>query len=85
MLEVCAGIAEHAPERLSLMTLIGAKDLSPSLYSAPLKRLVEAGFLEDLGRDQDDHRTRWYGPVETPLWSIAVELSDMPTFRQRTE
>lgn len=75
MLEVCSGIAEAFPDRVSLMALVGQSQLSPSVYSSPLRRLVEGGFLHDLGHDPDDHRTRWYLPEPSPLWGAAQELA----------
>lgn len=74
MLEVCSAIAEAFPERVSLMALVGEQALSPSVYSSPLRRLVQGGFLQDLGHDEEDHRTRWYEPQPSPLWEAAKEL-----------
>jgi len=74
MLEVCSAIAEAYPERVSLMALVGEQALSPSVYSSPLRRLVEGGFLQDLGHDEEDYRTRWYEPKPSPLWEAAKEL-----------
>jgi len=76
MLEVCNAIAEAFPGRVSLMALVGERPLSPSVYSSPLRRLVEGGFLRDLGHDEEDHRTRWYEPQPSPLWEAAKELRE---------
>lgn len=72
MLEVCVRIAESSTERVSLVSLIGDSGLSPSLYSAPLRRLAAGGLLEDLGRDQ---RTHWYGRRTSGFWAVALDLA----------
>lgn len=74
MLEVCSAIAESFPGRVSLMALVGEESVSPSVYSSPLRRLVQGGFLRDVGHDEEDHRTRWYEPQPSPLWEAAKEL-----------
>lgn len=74
LLEVCSDIADIFPERICLMGLVGEKELSPSVYSSPLRRLVHGGFLRDAGRDPDDHRTHWYVPEPSPLWDAAKAI-----------
>lgn len=75
MLEVCVKIARQAPDRVSLTSLIGDSELSPSLYSAPLQRLTKSGLLRDLGRS-GDHRTRWYEPAPSKFWELTVDLAE---------
>ena len=74
MLEVCSAIAQEFPDRVSLMVLVGDAEISPSVYTSPLRRLVKGGFLRDVGHNEDDHRTRWYEPQPSPLWEAAREL-----------
>jgi hypothetical protein len=73
-LEVCA-LIERSDDRVNLTTLLGEEDLSPSLYSGPLRRLAGLGLLMDAGEPSDDRRERWYRPTESHLWLAARELT----------
>lgn len=73
VLEVCAALAE-VQDRTTLTALIGASGLSPSLYSVPLRRLRALGLIVDDVRTGDDHRERWFRPIDTRLWATAKEL-----------
>ena len=77
MLEICAQIAENPAKRVSLMSIRGDRDLSPSLYISPLSRLVRVGLLRDVGHEPHDHRTRWYEPAPAQLWAAADEIMRM--------
>lgn len=74
MLEICAALAD-VEDRTNLMTLVDGTGLSPSLYSGPLRRLAGLGLLLDAQRADDDHRSRWYRPVESKLWDAARQLT----------
>jgi len=73
MLEVCAGLS--AVQRTNLTALLGPAGPSPSLYAAPLRRLVDAGLLMLDPQPEDDRRERWYRPTPTDLWRVARELA----------
>lgn len=75
MLEVCRAIGERSPGRVNLASIIGARDVSASLYSGPLRRLHQAGLVIDAPHSDDDHRERWYEPVDLEFWSAAIDLS----------
>lgn len=73
-LEVCA-LVERSDDRVNLTTLLERADLSPSLYSGPLRRLAGLGLLLDAAQPGDDHRERWYRPADSHLWIAAQELT----------
>ena len=73
VLEVSAAIT--AGKRFTLTSLLGDSGLSPSLYSGPLRRLVELGLIADDPQPADDHRERWYRAVKSPLWATARALA----------
>ena len=79
MLEVCVGIAEGAPDRVNLTALLPDSHLSPSVYVAPMKRLLAARFLREDPTGDDDRRERWYRPTKSKLWSAAVDISRVQT------
>ena len=74
MLEVCVKVQE-AGSRTNLSLLVGDSGVSPSLYSVPVHRLVEAGFLIPDPQAGDDRRERWYRPRRSTLWKIAKDLT----------
>jgi DNA-binding MarR family transcriptional regulator len=73
MLEVCASMPS-AGQRTKLSDLADAVDVSLSLCSAPVKRLVALGLLVEDRRPADDHRERWYVVTPSKLWPAAKEL-----------
>ena len=73
MLEICAAMNPN-DGRVNLATLVRDTGLSPSLYAGPLHRLVGLGLLLDDPRPGDDHRERWYLPVQSQLWAAARDL-----------
>lgn len=73
-LEVCA-LIERSQDRVNLTTLLEPVELSPSLYSGPLRRLAGLGLLLDATEPGDDHRERWYRPADSHLWMAARELT----------
>jgi len=75
MLEVCVAIA-RGDDRVCLTQLAAANEVgSPSLYSAPLKRLASLGLLHPDSRTSDNHRERWYARSESALWSAVLEFA----------
>lgn len=76
MLEVCVRIAESDAERVSLTSLLGNTALSPSVYSAPLRRLALGELICDLGHDESDHKTRWYSRQDSSFWATAIEIAE---------
>lgn len=76
MLEICGAIGgEGGRRRTNLTKLLGSSDLSPSVYTAPIRRLVLAGLLVPDEGPSDDRRERWYRPTRTGLWRTAQELA----------
>jgi DNA-binding transcriptional ArsR family regulator len=73
MLEVCAAL-DAVKDRTNLTELLHSSNTSPSLYSAPLHRLLEAGLITREPRSGDGYRERWYRPGKTGLWRVAREL-----------
>lgn len=73
MLEVCLEIA-RGPARTNQQMLIGRKAISPSVYTAPIKRLRDLELLLDAPRGSDDRRERWYTRAPSSLWQLAREL-----------
>ena len=76
MLEVCEAVGRSA-SRVSLSTLLNGQDLSPSVYSGPVNRLVRAGLLHAAPLPTDDRRERWYNRADSSLWVAAIELSEL--------
>lgn len=75
MLEVCVAVA-RASDRVSLTHLATDGNVSPSLYSSPVSRLLQLGLLVEAPRADDDHRARWYKPAQSSLWQAAQELAE---------
>lgn len=73
MLEVCAAL-DDVGDRTNLTQLIGSSGLSPSLYSGPIRCLRGLGLVVADQRPDDDHRERWFRPLDTQLWAAAKEL-----------
>lgn len=77
-LEVCAALCGRSEVTATdLIRVLGGREDSPSQssISVELKRLTAAGLLVPLPSPPGD-RHRRLGVVDSPIWSVAVELME---------